>query len=397
MRSLRFRLMLASALIAVVGLVIAAIMVHQFTEREFQGYLLQSMGGRGMMGGRMTDMMWSMMGSPERAFLAGVNRALWLGGAAAVVVAAVLSWQVSRQITSPLRRLTAAAGRIAGGDLSERVDIKGGDELEMLAAAFNHMADSLEKNEEVRGQLVADIAHELRTPLAILQANIEAMQDGVVEPTPKRLGTLHEETKLLARLVTDLRDLSLAEAGQLPLELGPVDLTAVVRRTVEAVRPLAKSRSIDVVEDLLTGSSLVRADAGRVEQVLRNLLDNALRYSEAGGKVSVAIEARPVRAGGSPTIAVIVSDEGPGISEDDLRHVFDRFYRVDPSRNRATGGSGIGLSLVKYLVEAQGGHAWAKSILGQGSEFGFALPAAADIAENDIDPTAESTRGLLLT
>lgn len=397
MRSLRFRLMVASVLVAVVGLFIAALLVNQFTEREFQGYVAQTLGNRGMMGNRMPDMMRSMMGSPERNFLAGVERSLWLGGAAAIVVAILLSWQTSRQITSPLRRLTAAAGKIAGGDLSQRVDTKGGSEIETLARAFNHMSDSLARNEEVRRRLVADIVHELRTPLAILQANIEAMQDSVVESTPERLKTLHEETKLLTRLVTDLRDLSLAEAGQLPLDLGPVDLVAIVRRTVEAVRPLAESRSIRIAEELPEGDALVRADAGRLEQMLRNLLDNALRYSGAGGEVTVAVQAQPAAGGGSLTRSVAVRDKGPGISENDLRHVFDRFYRVDPSRSRDTGGSGIGLSLVKQLAEAQGGRVWARSEPGKGSEFGFALAAISETIGPGASDGARSNKGVLLT
>ncbi len=379
MHSLRLRLMISSVLVAVVGLVIVGVMAHQFTSQEFHHYLTNVAatrgGGMGPMG-PMPQMMRDMMGLPERAFLGGVDRALWMGGIAAVAVAILLSWQLARQITSPLHSLTAAAGRIAGGDLKHRVDIRGDAELESLAAAFNHMADSLEKNEAARRQLVADVAHDLRTPLAILQANIEAIQDGVAEPNSERLETLHQETRLLTRLVTDLRDLSLAEVGRLPLEVEEVDLAAIVHRAVDALRPLAEPRAVQMREELPAGGVLVRADERRIEQVLRNLLDNALRYTPGGGAVTVAAwlwhgEGRDVQEA-----RVLVRDTGAGIAPNDLPHVFDRFYRGDASRSRATGGSGIGLALVKQLVEAQGGRVWVKSELGHGSEFGFSLPAA---------------------
>lgn len=315
--------------------------------------------------------------SSEQRFLEATNRSLWLAGGTAVGVALLLGLLVSRQITQPLRRLTRAAHTVAGGDLAHRVTVSSRDELGTLAEAFNTMANSLEGAERQRRQVFGDIAHELKTPITILQANLEAMIDGVVEPTPEKLGSLREETLLLGRLVTDLRDLSLAEAGRLQLHLAPVDLGEIVQTAAAGVEAQAEGSGVRLEVAVAEALPAVAADPDRIGQVLRNLLSNALRYTPAAGavRIQVGLDSPP-----SPRqvgyARVSVADTGSGIATDDLAKVFDRFYRVDKSRSRGGGGTGLGLAVAKQFVEAHGGRIWAESKPGDGATFHFTLPLA---------------------
>jgi signal transduction histidine kinase len=230
------------------------------------------------------------------------------------------------------------------------------------------MTADLRRVEESRRDLVADIAHELGTPLAILQANLEGMLDNVVEATPERLAALHTQVRLLARLVEDLRDLSLAHAGKLPLALHPLDLAALVADAATAVVPRAAERGVTVQSRIAPGLPPVVADRERLMQVAHNLLDNAIRHVPSGGEVTVGLE----RAGDQ--VRLWVQDTGPGIPAEELDRVFDRFYRLDASRARASGGSGLGLAIVKSLVEAHGGRVTVTSRPGEGSTFAVVLP-----------------------
>lgn len=331
--------------------------------------------GRGF-GPAMFDIMRQMVeqsGSPERRFLDAVNRSLWAAGGAALIIALLLGFLISRQITAPLNRMTLAARRVAGGDFSQRVQVKSKDELATLADAFNMMAESLARSEQQRRQLLSDIAHELKTPLSIVQGNLEAMLDGMVEATPERIASLRDEILLLNRLVTDLRDVSVAESGQLHLHLETADLGDLIRGAAAAAHTEATEREVRIEVALPEHLPLVRADPDRVAQVLRNLLSNALRYSARRGEIRLS--ATP-RDGEPRMVRVSVSDTGKGIPPKDLPKVFDRFYRVDKSRTRASGGTGLGLSVVKQLVEAHGGRVWAESELDRGSTFHFTLPIA---------------------
>ncbi len=326
--------------------------------------------------------------SPAGAFLTEVNRSILLAVLAAGVVALALGALLFFQLTAPMRRLTAAAHAIAAGDLSQRVAVRSRDELGELAGAFNTMAANLAASEGQRRQMVADVAHELRTPLSVMQANLEAMQDGILPTDAEQLASLHEETLLLSRLVADLRLLSLAETGQLKLERAETDLSELVRKATERMRSAAQAKGIHLQTDLPPASP-VRADADRVNQVIGNLVDNALRYTPAGGVVTVQVSlATPDRAdtplppAGRKLYLVMVTDSGAGIPPADLPHVFDRFYRADKSRTRSSGGSGLGLAIVRYLVEAHGGRVWAESPIhqvtgnqGYGTRFFFTLPA----------------------
>jgi signal transduction histidine kinase len=264
--------------------------------------------------------------------------------------------------------LTAAVRRMEAGDLSQRVEITSRDEIGDLARAFNLMADGLARLEELRRQLVTDVAHELRTPLSNIRGYLEALQDGVVEPDRRIVDSLHEETMLLNRLVDDLQELSLAEAGQLRLDRHPVALADVVDRAVEAVRPRAAAKGVELQVDLPEDLPLVDVDPRRIGQVLRNLLDNGLTHTGPGGEIGIA-----ARASGQ-WVEVSVRDTGTGIAAEDLPYVFDRFYRADRSRSRATGGAGLGLAIVKQLVEAHGGRVEVESEVGRGTEFTFTVP-----------------------
>jgi len=298
--------------------------------------------------------------SPAGAFLKEVNRSILLAVLAAAVIALVLGALLFLQITAPVRRLTAAAHAIAAGDLSQRVIVRSGDELEELADAFNTMAARLAASEGQRRQMVADVAHELRTPLSVMQANLEAMQDGILPTDAEQLASLHEETLLLSRLVADLRLLSLAEAGQLKLELTESELGELVSRAAERQRPAATAKGVDLVTEIAADAPRVPVDVDRFTQMVGNLVDNALRYTPQGGRIELAV-GWSGEAGRGRRPIVTVTDTGSGIAPEDLPHVFDRFYRGDKSRTRASGGSGLGLAIVRQLVEAQHGKVWAES------------------------------------
>lgn len=303
-------------------------------------------------------------------FISAINQSTLLAGVIAAAVALLLGSLLFFQIVSPVQRLTSAAQKIAAGDLQQRIPTQSQDEIGTLATAFNQMADSLAQHEELRRNLIADVAHELRTPLTVIQGNLEAMLDGVLPASPQEIATLRDETALLARLVSDLRLLSLAEAGQLKLERVKTDPAELVARAVEPFRLLAQSGQVELAMDIAPNLPSVSVDADRIAQVIRNLLSNALRHTPAGGRVIVTC--RNVE---SQNLLITVSDTGEGIPPDDLPFVFDRFYRADKSRSRTSGGSGIGLAIVKQLVEAHGGKVWVESQPGQGTTFGFTLPS----------------------
>lgn len=323
----------------------------------------------------------------EIDFLGSIDR--WLLALVAVVGllafgAAIL---VSSRIVGPIEKLTEASRRMGGGDLSHRVRVDGSDELAQLAGAFNAMAASLEHNEKLRRDMVSDVAHELRTPLTNLRAQLESVQDGLVTPSPELVASLHEEALLLGRLVDDLQELALADAGQLGLDVEDVDLRAEIERLAEGLRGRRDASesggelSLSVAVDLDPQLPPVRADRQRLRQVLTNLVDNAVRHG--GGEISIgarrgepprnALSQPPASTAGFVLIAV--TDDGPGIEARRVDDVFERFYRTDPSRQRSTGGAGLGLAIVRQLVEAQGGCVWAHSRPGSGSTFGFCLPA----------------------
>ncbi len=306
----------------------------------------------------------------DQAFLDQVNRAILVSGLIAGGLALILGAVLAASITAPLRRLRAAAEAIAQGRLDQRVPPGPPDEIGALSAAFNRMAEGLAQAEELRRRMVADIAHELRTPLSVIQAQVEALLDGVFPADAEHIRPIHEETLLLRRLVDDLRTLALADAGQLQLERAPTDVAGLVQRAVSRFQPQALEKGVTLTAEVAPDLPTLKLDAQRMDQVLGILLDNALRYTPAGGRVCVRVEKR----GQDGRLRLSVSDTGPGIPTEDLPHVFDRFWRGEKSRSRAGGGSGLGLAIAKQLVEAHGGRIWAESTPGQGSTFFMELP-----------------------
>ncbi len=311
---------------------------------------------------------------PEQAFMDQVRNNLLLAGLIATVIGAGLGVAFSRTLTRPLDRLATAARAIAAKDLTQRVETSGTVEVANVANAFNDMAGSLQKAEELRRNLVADVAHELRTPLSVMQGNLAAQLDGLFPLDLAETARLYDETRLLSRLVDDLRELAQAEAGQLQLNLGSIDLRPVIESTAEAFNALASEKQITIGLQMLDQLPPVKADSARVAQVLRVFVSNALRHTPTNG--TITISALTFSLALTDQVGVSVQDTGDGIAPNELPFVFDRFWRGDKSRARETGGSGLGLAIAKQLIEAQGGSIGVESQIGQGSRFWFTLPVA---------------------
>jgi two-component system sensor histidine kinase BaeS len=301
---------------------------------------------------------------------------VWIGGAglalALPMLAAALAMRAFRGIAMPLADVMAAADAVAGGDLSVRVPVRGREEFARLTESFNRMVEELERADRQRRNLTADVAHELRTPLQIIQGNLEGILDDVYQPTSEHIGATLDETRLLARLVDDLRTLSLAEAGQLPLVWEPVDVIELLADVSTSFSGQAEAAGLDLLveADGDPAKMTITADLGRLDQVLGNLMANALRHTPSGG--AITLRAEPMDGG----VRIIVSDTGEGIPSEDLPAIFDRFWRGDRSRSHATGvGSGLGLAIARELVQAHGGRIGVESEPGQGTAFTIELPA----------------------
>jgi signal transduction histidine kinase len=271
-----------------------------------------------------------------------------------------------RRMFTPLDELYNVSERVADGDYSVRVEEKGPPEIRSLMKSFNSMAERLQRNDQQRRNMLADISHELRTPITVIQGNVEGILDGLYPADEARLTSIIEETQLLTRLVDDLRTLALAESGALYLKREPTNLAELIREAIAGFDYQAKEKEISV-EMVLQGGEEVQVDPPRVREVLTNLLSNALRYSPRGGQVSVYLTEAGSGTGQSVTIAV--QDSGPGLEPAVLPHVFERFYKSSDS-----GGMGLGLSIARYLVEAHGGRIWAESDPGRGARISFTLP-----------------------
>jgi signal transduction histidine kinase len=309
-----------------------------------------------------------MLAPDQVAFLTQVKTLMLVAAVVAGLAVLVVGSLQARRIVAPVRALADAARRVADGDLSQRVTVSSQDELGEMALAFNAMAAQLEQQHELRRRAVTDIAHELRTPLSILQIDLESIEDGLSEATPDVIAGLQEEVALLNRLVEDLRTLSLAEAGELQLEVEPVDVARLGQRAIDQVRGVAREKDVALSAALPDRLPTVSGDVQRLMQVLLNLLSNALRHTPPKGRITVT--ARQV----GDEVLVTVQDTGDGIPTDELPHVFERLYRTDRARTRDSGGSGLGLTIARSLIEAHDGRIWAQSVEGQGSTFTFALP-----------------------
>jgi two-component system OmpR family sensor kinase len=315
------------------------------------------------------------LGSLEQRFLDRMERILFIGTVLAVGLGLVIGLLLSRNLTAPLQRLASAARAVAGGDLEHQVKVEGSAEMAKVAQAFNEMTIALADSERQRQNMVVDVAHELRTPLSVVQGNLQAILDGVYALDKAEISRLYDETRLLNRLVNDLRELALADAGQLSLDLQRIDIAQVIESTVENLSLAAEAHEVTLIAQIPDDLCPVRVDPDRVAQILRNLLVNALRHTPSEGTVEVTASQTATE------VQVAIADTGEGIAPENLAHIFDRFWRADRSRARDSqwaGGSGLGLSVAQSLVEAQGGRIWAESKLGKGSTFYFALPLWSD-------------------
>lgn len=384
--SVRYKMMLSTFVLILVCALVVIYICNQQMETHFFQYLQDPSAlagqngqgggfghgmGHGMMGGGMGmgGMHHRMMlGAAERTFVESYHRSLWWIGFLFAGIGLVVSYFLSGNITRPLRQLSRAAEKIRQGELKQEVPVETRDEVGQLAAVFNQMSAELVVNENNRQELLANIAHELKTPLAILQGHLESMLDGVEQPEPDKLFSMQEEVMRLTRLVGDLRDLSLAQVHQLELHLQPVDLGEKTERAAEMLEPLLEEKNLHFVKELAPDLPLRQLDPDRLNQILYNLITNAIRYTTPGTAILLKTEAA------GKNVRLLIADEGPGIAPEDLPHVFEQFYRGDKSRNRALGGSGIGLSLAKSFVEAQGGSIRAENRKNGGAAFIVEFP-----------------------
>lgn len=380
MRSILHRIAGLIFLAIVATVLLLVYLANYQMDRQFGEYLTVQHGKmqmerahmqepHGMMQGRRLP---ELIGRAEENFMESYHRSLLWVGAAILIVGLIGSYFVARSITVPLRRLSRAVTAISQGRYGETVNIATTDEVGALAHSFNAMSVSLAESQRLRRRLLADIAHELRTPLTVIQGNLEGMLEGVVSKDDAQLASLHEEAMQLGRLITELRDLSLAEAGQLKLELAPVDVAGLINRALGVLQPLAEEKSIRFKKVLAEALPLVDADAGRLNQVLYNFLTNALRYAPLNSEVTVSADCLTDEKG--KWLEIAVTDQGPGIAPEKQPYVFEHFYRTDEARDRQSGGSGLGLAIARRLTEGHGGRIGVLSEPGQGSRFWLQLP-----------------------
>jgi histidine kinase len=367
---LGLKIFLSYLLVILIGMGVLAVTTRFTLPGAFNRHMA-GMGRQFGPMGMMRDPGGTMMSDFYRGFRDSFNEAMLTALLVATGVAIGVSLLLSQGIVAPLRAMMQATQRIAEGHYDERVQIRGSDELQQLAARFNQMAEQLEQVEIMRRRLIGDVAHELRTPLTAIKGSMEGLIDGILPPTPETFEQIYQEAERLNRLVNDLQELSRVEAGAYELSLRAVGASNVIKTVVKRLRLQFEEKGVALLTDLPAEEVHVWADEDRLVQVLTNLVGNALQYTPAGGTVTISIALQADKARFS------VRDTGIGISAEHLTRIFDRFYRVDPSRSRTRGGSGVGLTIAKYLVEAQGGRIWAESEgEGKGSTFSFTLPLA---------------------
>ena len=308
----------------------------------------------------------------EHPVLNRINELLIFSAFGSVVLALVLGLVLSRTMSRPLKELSSAARRAATGDLSQKVEIKSKDEIGLLANSFNQMMEDLERLMASRRQMTADIAHDLRTPISVILGHSEAVHDGVIEPSQETFEIVRDEALRLERLVKDLKDLSMADIGELSLELKPVSPGGILDQLEKSSLPLMVSKDISLQKDVAEDLPAVMVDEDRILQVAHNIMDNAIRHTPQGGRISVA--SRVDETGHFVQFEVL--DGGPGVQPDELEKIFNRFYRTDPSRQRDREGSGLGLAIARSITEQHGGKIWAESALGSGLSIKFNLPIA---------------------
>ncbi len=359
---LGWRLLISHLTVVLVGSIALLLATAAVATRSFESVMGHTMVQMGEMGPEMEPLL-------RAAFREAIDGALFVAAGVAAIAAVIASIVLASRISRPLERLADASRRVASGSYAERVATDSAGEIGELARSFNMMAASLDATEVRRRQLVDDVAHELRTPLATLDGYLEGLEDGIVPPGAPTWTILRTETSRLTRLVDDLQELWRAEARQTALEIGSVHLATVATDMTTRFAPRAVERGVDVRARIDTPDLVVAADERRLSQVVDNLMSNAIRYSEAGSSITVLVQ----RVSDYGVIAIC--DHGRGLDDAELGRVFERFYRADPARSRLHGGSGLGLAISKALVDLMGGSIHAESQgHGTGSTFSVALP-----------------------
>ena len=305
----------------------------------------------------------------QEGFQSVLDQSLLIAGFAAFAAAVAVSVYVSRRIVDPLQELAQVSRRLSQGYYHERTFIRSDDEFAALSASLNQLAEAIERTEQRRLGLITDVAHELRTPLTTIEGYMEGLIDGVIQPEPQTFAMLQHEAVRLKWLIEEMALLSRAEAGLLRVEPKPIDLHTVIEYVAAQFQPQFVSQELTLVLELPRNLPVVLADPDRIEQILINLLANALQYTRSGGSVTILAESFDYY------VRVAVRDSGIGIPPEHLSHIFERFYRVDKSRARTSGGTGIGLTIARHLVYAHGGEIWVESEgQGKGTTFYFTLP-----------------------
>ena len=369
------KLFFSYLIIILTGVVVLAVSAEFVIPSAFNNHMGAMMGPNGMMGMTMPGM--DLGDDLYYSFRSAMGESLLRAGFAAFAVAVVVSIFISRRVVSPVREMTKASHYIAEGHYEQRVDVPGDiasgdlDELAKLALNFNQMAEKLYQTENMRRQLIGDVSHELRTPLTTIKGSMEGLLDGVLPATPETFQNIYREADRLQRIVSDLQELSKVESDAAPLEIGAHNISSLIESTAERLKPQFQEKDVSLTVDLPADLPAALIDEDRLAQVLINIIGNALQYTPENGDVVVR-----ARQSGK-YIEVSVIDDGIGIEAEHLEHIFARFYRVDKSRSRSRGGSGIGLTIAKRIVEAHGGKIWVESAgLGKGSAFSFTIPIA---------------------
>jgi histidine kinase len=373
---LAWKLFLSYLIIVLVGVVVLMTATNLSVPSAFDRHLA---GMSAMMNGGMIDQTQPIENELFTSYKSAVTEAVTFAAAAALIAALIASFLISRQVVEPVQRMMAISRRIADGEYQERLKVSGDiqsnqlDELDQLALTFNQMTDKLEKTETMRSQLIGDVTHELRTPLTAIKGYMEGMRDGVIQKTPDTFQLIFLEADRLQGLVNDLQELSRIEAGAYKLNLESVPTLTLVNPVISQFQQQFTKKGIHletIVEDNLPNVSV---DKDRIQQVLTNLLGNALQYTSNGGRVTLTVSLVKNQ------IIFSIADTGIGISAEHLPYVFNRFYRTDKSRARASGGTGIGLTIAQALVKAHKGRIWVKSPGDEkGSTFSFSLPVEFD-------------------
>lgn len=376
LRHLRWKLFISHLLIIVIGVIVLLATAHFLAGTQLAQETQLSLGQAASETGAVTTASQPIgMVSQQERFQAVVDQGLLISAFAALTAAVVVSLFVSRRIVEPLQALSFTSQRLARGYYHERTSIQSDDELADLSQSINQLAEALEQTEQRRLALLADVAHELRTPLTTIEGYMEGLIDGVIRPEDRIFAMIQHEAVRLKWLIEELALLSRAEAGQLRVTLRPTALPRLFEHVAAQFQPQFNSKHVQLTWKLPPDLPLIMADADRLEQIIINLLSNALRYTPAGGSVTLSAEAHDF------FVQIGVRDTGIGIAAEHLPHIFERFYRVDKSRARQSGGTGIGLTITRHLVYAQGGEIWVDSDgAGHGATFYVTLPVHDAIA-----------------